>query len=339
MVITLNSIDWIAFELLNIGNSATQIIEPRYRVLDGLFQAIAVRSGGFYVIGIPSLRIGLQFLYVVMMYISVYPVVITMRHSNVYEERSLGIYADDISPSSSRSGWGIARKIRRSFSGRDLSNIPSSLGKENHNHNHNYSSEETTGTQFIHHQLRSQLSHDLWWLTLATFLITCIEVSNYDQDPVQYSVFNTIFEVVSAYGCVGISVGAKGQDYSYSGGLSSASKVVLVFVMVRGRHRGLPVALDRAVRLPGWEGEGLGGEGGGGVRGNGEKDGGRDGDGDGDGDWGVGEGVDGRVRKRFGVGGEEVDSKVSGDGDGDGAGKGLRKRRLSRGMGVGIEEV
>ena len=31
-----------------------------------------------------------------MMYISVYPVVITMRHSNVYEERSLGIYADDV---------------------------------------------------------------------------------------------------------------------------------------------------------------------------------------------------------------------------------------------------
>jgi hypothetical protein len=30
-----------------------------------------------------------------MMYISVYPVVITMRHSNVYEERSLGVYADD----------------------------------------------------------------------------------------------------------------------------------------------------------------------------------------------------------------------------------------------------
>ncbi len=44
---------------------------------------------------IPSLYIGLQILYVIMMYISVYPVVITMRHSNVYEERSLGIYSDD----------------------------------------------------------------------------------------------------------------------------------------------------------------------------------------------------------------------------------------------------
>ncbi len=33
-----------------------------------------------------------------MMYISVYPVVITMRHSNVYEERSLGIYMDETPP-------------------------------------------------------------------------------------------------------------------------------------------------------------------------------------------------------------------------------------------------
>ncbi|KAI9645233.1 hypothetical protein NHQ30_005967 [Ciborinia camelliae] len=260
MIITLNSIDWLAFELLNIGNAATQVIEPRYRVLDGLFQAIAVRSGGFYIISIPTLRIGLQFLYVVMMYISVYPVVITMRHSNVYEERSLGIYADDLSPDSSRSGWGIAKKIRRSFSGtrKDLKVNLKENGDLNGNGN---GREETTGTQFIHHQLRSQLSHDLWWLTLATFLIVCIEASNFERNPVAFSVFNVIFEVVSAYGCVGISVGLPDQDYSFSGGLRGASKIVLVFVMVRGRHRGLPRALDRAVRLPGWEGEGLGEDG------------------------------------------------------------------------------
>src|ERR1700709_1297026 len=79
MLIVLNSIDWVAFELLNIGNPATTAIPTRFRVLDGLFQALAVRSGGFYVIAIPSLRIGLQVLHVIMMYISVYPGVITMR--------------------------------------------------------------------------------------------------------------------------------------------------------------------------------------------------------------------------------------------------------------------
>lgn len=87
MVITLNGIDWAAFEVLNIGNPKIDGALPtNVRVIDGLFQAFAVRSGGFFVVTISDLRISLQVLYVVMMYISVYPVVITMRNSNVYEE-------------------------------------------------------------------------------------------------------------------------------------------------------------------------------------------------------------------------------------------------------------
>jgi hypothetical protein len=49
MVVCLNGIDWVAFEVLNIGNTAVDVIPKQYRVLDGLFQAFAVRSGGFYV--------------------------------------------------------------------------------------------------------------------------------------------------------------------------------------------------------------------------------------------------------------------------------------------------
>lgn len=55
MVIVLNGIDWAAFELLNIRNPATEAIPTHYRVLDGLFQALAVRSGGFYVVNISTL--------------------------------------------------------------------------------------------------------------------------------------------------------------------------------------------------------------------------------------------------------------------------------------------
>jgi Trk-type K+ transport system membrane component len=45
MVIVLNGIDWAAFELLDIGNSLVSSIPAHFRVLDGLFQALAVRSG------------------------------------------------------------------------------------------------------------------------------------------------------------------------------------------------------------------------------------------------------------------------------------------------------
>ena len=77
----LNGVDWAAFEVLNIGNPTTDTIEPRYRVLDGLFQAFAVRSGGFYVVPIAGLRSGLLVLYVLMMYVSCGgPLVFTSNH-------------------------------------------------------------------------------------------------------------------------------------------------------------------------------------------------------------------------------------------------------------------
>lgn len=212
---------------IQIKNPAVKSIPPGPRVLDGLFQALCVRSGGFYVIGIPTLRIGLQVLYVVMMYISVYPVVITMRNSNVYEERSLGIYADDATLSDGQA----------SSSDEPQKRLPAFF--------------PSGRRYFIRQQLRAQLAHDLWWIVCAVIIISIVETDNFDRDPVTYSTFNIIFETVSAYGCVGISTGLPDQMYSFSGGWHTLSKLVLCAVMIRGRHRGLPVAIDKAILLPG----------------------------------------------------------------------------------------
>ncbi|KAI1353467.1 TrkH-domain-containing protein [Xylaria sp. FL0043] len=259
MLFVLNGTDWVAFEVLNFGNPSLAKISTGPRIIDGLFQALAVRSGGFYVVTIPDLYIGLQVLYVIMMYISVYPVVITMRHSNVYEERSLGIYDSEHSydggyqtsalPRSRTEGPGqfIGRLLRRTLSEwHGVGAVP--------NHNRAECDDMTQSrVSFISHQVRGQLSHDLWWLVLAVLAIMVIETRHFLQDPATFSVFNVVFEVVSAYGCVGISIGFPNQAYSFSGGLYPGSKLVLCAVMLRGRHRGLPVALDRAVRLPGDE--------------------------------------------------------------------------------------
>ncbi|KAG9945340.1 TrkH-domain-containing protein, partial [Aureobasidium melanogenum] len=237
-VFALNGVDWAAFEILNIGNRVLNSTLPVHiRVLDGLFQAFAVRSGGFYVVAIPTLRISLQVLYVIMMYISVYPVVITMRNSNVYEERSLGVYdendPDNVSeaskdPNSIYSRFrGVKKQLATGFGGL-------SEGK----------------SYFIQQQLRAQLAHDAWWIVLAVFLIMIIEGGQFERDPVDFSVFNVIFEVVSAYGTVGISVGVPNNAYSFCGSWHKLSKLILCAVMLRGRHRGLPIAIDRAVLLP-----------------------------------------------------------------------------------------
>jgi Trk-type K+ transport system membrane component len=110
---------------------------------------------------------------------------------------------------------------------------------------------EQTKSYFVRQQLRAQLAHDAWWLALAIFLIMVIESSQFETNPAVFSVFNVIFEVVSGYGCVGISVGLPNKEYSFCGGWHKLSKLVLCAVMIRGRHRGLPVAIDKAVLLPG----------------------------------------------------------------------------------------
>ena len=178
-------------------------------------------------INIGGLQLGTQMIYVVMMYISVYPVVITMRHSNVYEERSLGIYADDLSAEN-----------REDDSSSDDSTSALSMAPT------------ASRFYFIRHQLRSQLAYDLWWIALAVIIVCIVEAGQFTKDPVTFSALNIIFETVSAYGCVGISTGLPDQLYSFSGGWHTLSKLVLCAVMIRGRHRGLPVAIDKAIMLP-----------------------------------------------------------------------------------------
>lgn len=310
MLVWLNAVDWVAFELLNLGNSTITSIPTGPRILDGLFQALgkpltllsprhnpllttsaAVRSGGFYIVPISQVYIGLQILYVIMMYISVYPVVITIRHSNVYEERSLGIYSGDQSSPGSDSDLELAaggppleshptngvlslasplmRRLSRSTAAVDVGKViqrtftmhgvgvPPPTRPRNINsflasgRLDGGSSNPNSRISFISQQIHGQLAHDIWWLVLAVLVIATIETSHFLEDPVTYSVFNIIFEVVSAYGTVGISVGIPTDAYSFSGAWYTGSKLVLCLVMLRGRHRGLPVALDHAVRLPG----------------------------------------------------------------------------------------
>ncbi|KAI8060955.1 cation transporter [Gongronella butleri] len=55
------------------------------QVLDGLFQGIVTRNAGFAVTNLMALNPATILVYIVAMYISVYPVAITMRNSNVYQ--------------------------------------------------------------------------------------------------------------------------------------------------------------------------------------------------------------------------------------------------------------
>ncbi|KAK0387146.1 hypothetical protein NLU13_5459 [Sarocladium strictum] len=277
LLVLINSIDWVCFEVLNIGNEKVEASGVGERIMDGWFQSISVRAAGLIVFPLSDLYIAMQVVYLIMMYISVYPVVITMRTSNVYEERSLGIYGDDKSVSTvdsidtaasftnndaSRENPSVARSTAEPNKGQFLHRrrtgavigISVKRAMTFHGvgvHAPPKDGEENSRVNFISQQIRGQLAHDLWWLVLAVLIIVLIETSHFMRDPVTYSVFNVLFEGVSAYGCVGLSIGFPNKAYSFSGGCQLGSKLVLCAVMLRGRHRGLPVAVDRAVRLPG----------------------------------------------------------------------------------------
>src|SRR3989338_2533934 len=93
-------------------------------------------------------------------------------------------------------------------------------------------------------QLRRLLMQDVMWICAPWYLICAIE--GYDTSSEGFIV---LFEVVSAYGTVGLSLGLSCCSYSFSGSWSVPSKLIIILVMLFGRHRGMPDNLDSAILL------------------------------------------------------------------------------------------
>lgn len=213
------------------------------RVLNGWFQAASTRTAGFAVVSISDLHPAVQVSYLIMMYISVFPIAISIRRTNVYEERSLGVYnpvpiPDDVlaDPNSN-------------------TNNPNAAANSTSTHETPDTTLQQTKTpSYVGAHLRRQLSFDLWYVFLGLFVIAIVEgdrLQSEQGDKVAFSLFAVLFEVVSAYGTVGLSFGYPNTDPSFSSQFRTISKLVIIAMQLRGRHRGLPYALDKAILLPG----------------------------------------------------------------------------------------
>ena len=136
------------------------------RVAIGLLQATAVRAAGFATVSLSALAPAVKVLYVIMMYVSVCewftslpfldtlliaryvdPIAMSVRSTNVYEEKSLGVFEDD-DTSFDEEGF-----------------TPTG-------------SRATIWSRYLAMHMRKQLSFDMWWLGLALFLVCIIEVSS-----------------------------------------------------------------------------------------------------------------------------------------------------------------
>jgi len=207
-LVGLNAIDLIFFVILDINDSTVGDLPPAFKFLDGLFQAFSTRTAGTACVNVADLHPAIQVSYLVMMYISVLPIAISVRRTNVYEEQSLGVYS-------------------------------------------NYDEDKEGDNSFVSQHLRKQLSFDLWYIFLGLFIIAIAEGDRIaDENQPAFTLFPILFEIVSAYGTVGLSLGYPGINASFSAEFNTISKLVIIAMQIRGRHRGLPYDLDRAVRLP-----------------------------------------------------------------------------------------
>ncbi|GEQ67403.1 hypothetical protein JCM33374_g1067 [Metschnikowia sp. JCM 33374] len=211
ILIVLNATDLVLFIILDLKSDYLEGIPLGFRILDGLFQAFSTRTAGFTVVDLSQLHPAVQVSYMIMMYISVLPLAISIRRTNVYEEQSLGVY------------------LKGDDAGHDIESTPKS---------------------FIGTHLRNQLSFDLWFVFLGLFIICIAEGSKIETGDMRFTVFTILFEIISAYGTVGLSLGYPDVDQSFSYRFTTLSKLVMVAMMIRGRHRGLPYSLDRAIMLP-----------------------------------------------------------------------------------------
>jgi potassium uptake Trk family protein len=210
VLVLLNGVDLLFFVVLDLNGTPVTDLSPGFKVLNGWFQAVSTRTAGFACVNLAALHPAVQVSYMIMMYISVFPIAISVRRTNVYEEKSLGIFG----------------------------------GEEE-------VTEEGAEPSYVGHHLRRQLSFDLWYIVLGLFIIAWVEGDRIeDNNQPGFTMFNVLFEIVSAYGTVGLSLGYPGINASFSAEFRVISKLVICAMMIRGRHRGLPYALDRAILLP-----------------------------------------------------------------------------------------
>ncbi|KAF4979592.1 hypothetical protein FZEAL_4221 [Fusarium zealandicum] len=210
ILLLLNVIDVVLIIVLDLDNPAVAILPGGQRFAAAIFQSVSSRHTGTSSFNLAEVNPAVQMSLLVMMYISVYPIAIAIRSSNTYEERSLGLYDDE--------------------------------------KNLQYD-EEKGGSYFVTH-LRNQLSFDLWYIVVGIFCI-CIAESKRIMDAMDpaFTVWAVLFEVVSAYANVGLSLGYPTVSTSFSSQVSTFSKLVICAMMLRGRHRGLPFIPRRIISV------------------------------------------------------------------------------------------
>jgi Trk-type K+ transport system membrane component len=191
---------------------ATKGLTSMDKFWNALSLALSTRTAGMNSLDVSLLSQASTFLMVVLMYFSTTPTVVTMRLSTEGE-------------------LDITGRVE---------------GVE----------EEVIKGDSLRGQARRYLSQDITYLIVILFLICVFEQPKFetsDRDTKgiygEFTFFKVLFEVCSAYGTCGYSLGYHSQAASFSKAWSAPSQFLLVLVMILGRLRGLPDSIDPSVRV------------------------------------------------------------------------------------------
>jgi Trk-type K+ transport system membrane component len=204
---------------------------PGYvRFFNTLFQSVSTRSAGFTFYEISHSSSALLFLMALLMYTAPIPVGLTLRSSAIIKDKkkddSVASQSDNVFVRSADKSLSSPRQHEEQSCCDKFGKVVSWLKNRNY--------------------LLQQAS----LLIILVLLLLAFEDVQFDSDASEYSLFKVIFEVSSAFGNVGLSLGtSKSAFLSFSAALSSASKFILCIIMIMGRHRALPTSLDSAVSL------------------------------------------------------------------------------------------
>jgi Trk-type K+ transport system membrane component len=223
-------LEFCIFLGLDWNKQFMQSVPPGQRVLIAFAQSSYTRTAGFNVVTMSKVAPGMLIAYCVMMYVSSYPITAALRR--VSEEKHPDSDDEDEGPLQQKPV--VPRVMSVESIEDELAGPPE---KPSDNQGNTWS------------QIKTVLTDDLWMLVVAVFAICSGEDNLLRKDP-NVNIFGVLFEVTSAYGTVGFSIGYPGHQ-SLTSILSAFSKFVIILVMLVGRQRGLPRSIDRAVYLPG----------------------------------------------------------------------------------------
>lgn len=116
ILVAMNSIDVILIIVLDLNNAAVNDLPMGPRILSAIFQAASSRHTGTATLNLAKVNPAVQFSLVVMMYIAIFPIAISIRASNTYEEKALGIYGREESPNETKGSSYIMTHIRNQLS-------------------------------------------------------------------------------------------------------------------------------------------------------------------------------------------------------------------------------